>query len=281
MSITVIIPVKDRRDDLMRCLSSVDRSVLFYNTVHPTKKADIIVVDDKSNIDLRTVVSQFSNIVLIKNNGIGPGSARNTGLFAAKGEIVVFIDSDCTATEDWITLVDKELNENNIYALQGNPCLFDKRNKLGAYEEKLYMGMFSSYIRSNECIQIDTRNCAFRRSILNYYPAGLFIDDMKQAQAEARVVGNRLTKDSIKIIYRTNIKVYHKDPPSLIKSMQQKYRHGSGRIYIWEKCPSLSYLIVRYFWKPVFYYKVPFWYVIPTHLAFIWGYLLTKWQIND
>jgi hypothetical protein len=132
----------------------------------------------------------------------------------------------------------------------------------------------------NECTQIDTRNCAFRKKISTIFPLGPFIEDMKQAQAEARVLGNHLTRNKITILYSSDVLVFHKDPDSIWQAMRQKYRHGSGRVYVWDKCPTVNHLINRYFLTPILVYKVPFWYVFPTHLAFLCGYFISKLKIK-
>ena len=278
MNFSIVIPVRNRKDELKICLESVEKSIQFLNDNIPQGQHEIIVVDDRSAENLETVVSVYNNAILIKNNGSGPGAARNTGLLSAKGEIVSFIDSDCEASIDWLSKIYENFNGSDSIALQGNPCLYKKNNNYGSYEEKLYLGMFGRYISGGKCTQIDTRNCAFCKSILEMYSEGPFIDDMKQAQAEARVAGNRLTKDGVNIIYCSDVVVRHKDPSSLSVSIKHKYRHGSGRIYVWENTPSISHLLDRYFIKPIFQYKVPFWYVIPTHIAFLWGYFRKKAQ---
>jgi len=272
VKISVVIPVRNRMDELKTCLHSIEQSILYSNNMFPQGQFEIIVVDDRSTENIGSVVSLFDSAVLVKNNGSGPGAARNTGLLSAKGEIVSFIDSDCIAAIDWLVKIYAKLHGSNSIALQGNPCLYEKNNSYGSCEEKLYLGMFGRYINNDKCTQVDTRNCAFRKNILEIYPEGPFIDDMKKAQAEARVAGNRLTKDGVDIIYCSDVVIFHKDPSSLSISIKHKYRHGSGRIFVWENTPSIRHLLSRYFIKPIFTYKVPFWYVIPTHSAFLWGY---------
>lgn len=279
--VSVVIPVKNRQKDLLACVQSVKRS---YDSLFAQRKAyvelQLIVVDDHSDEDIAGALSSFSFVTVIKNTGIGPGAARNCGIVHAKFELVGFIDSDCVADKGWLLQVVTCFETHDVYAVQGNPCLFMKKNNpcLGRCEEKLYLGLFKSYVRGNFCTQIDTRNCAFRKTLPHKLGTDIFIVDMKKAQAEARVCGNNLVAKGIKILYVPNMLVYHKDPSSIINSMKQKMRHGSGRIYVWKKTPSFFHLFTRYYWNPIFKFGVPFWYVIPTHSAFIWGYFRAKWR---
>lgn len=277
--VSVIIPVKDRFSDLVKCVNSIYYSILSH--IEENKSNDnfeILVIDDYSASDISGIISQNKYVKIIKNYGIGPGAARNFGIKSAKYNFLGFIDSDCVASNDWISILIKSLSLTPEYILQGDPTLFQKtnNNKLGKYEELLYKGLFKTYLNSHYCFQVDTRNCAIKKELMQVFRENVFIEDMNQAQAEARVLGKDLNKMGIKIVYEPKLIVYHKDPPSLREAMIQKARHGSGRIYLWERTPSLKYFFIRYFWNPIFNFGVPFWYVIPTHLAFISGYFKAK-----
>jgi Glycosyl transferase family 2 len=58
-------------------------------------KLEVIVVDDGSTDDSRTIISRYDGRVrsLLKPNG-GQGSAMNAGLALSQGEIVLFLDAD-------------------------------------------------------------------------------------------------------------------------------------------------------------------------------------------
>jgi glycosyltransferase involved in cell wall biosynthesis len=56
---------------------------------------EIIVVDDGSTDNTRAEIrSDFPEINLVKLNGVGPGLARNAGVNASSGNILMFLDSD-------------------------------------------------------------------------------------------------------------------------------------------------------------------------------------------
>ena len=90
--ISVIIPTKNRKASLLRCLDSV-----FSQTLKPF---EVIVVDDGSSVDTsQFVLKQFPGTKFIKNEkSYGGAVARNQGATAAEGEYIAFIDSD----DEWL-----------------------------------------------------------------------------------------------------------------------------------------------------------------------------------
>src|ERR1700680_2779086 len=90
-SVTAIIPVFNRAAMVNRAIDSV-----LGQELSPEVKLDIIVVDDGSSDPLQKVLSNYgTRVVCIRHSrNRGAAAARNTGIKAAKGEYVAFLDSD-------------------------------------------------------------------------------------------------------------------------------------------------------------------------------------------
>jgi len=90
--VTVVIPVRDREDELTRCLAGLARM------------PRVIVVDDCSHdpAAIARVASGAGARVLRRTANGGPGAARNTGLAAADTPLVAFLDSDCVPGPGWL-----------------------------------------------------------------------------------------------------------------------------------------------------------------------------------
>ncbi len=85
MNISVIIPAYNRTKYLPRVIESVLSQTF--------KPFEVIVVDDGSNDDIKSVVLRYPvRYIYQKNSGVS--SARNRGVKEAKGEWVAFLDSD-------------------------------------------------------------------------------------------------------------------------------------------------------------------------------------------
>ena len=87
MLVSVIIPVYNRAGTIESAVDSV-----LSQTYRPL---EIIVVDDGSTDGTVDVLARYGEkIRLIRQDNQGPSGARNTGIKAATGEIISFLDSD-------------------------------------------------------------------------------------------------------------------------------------------------------------------------------------------
>jgi mycofactocin system glycosyltransferase len=94
--VTVVIPVRDRRAELARCLAGLGRT--------PGRLPRVIVVDDGSadRAGIADVAGRAGARVIRRAVNGGPGAARNTGLAAADTPLVAFLDSDCVPEPGWL-----------------------------------------------------------------------------------------------------------------------------------------------------------------------------------
>ena len=94
--ISVIIPARDATATLPDVLAAVaeQRSV---------DRFEVVVVDDGS-VDGTGELAAASSVVdrVVRQEGIGPGRARNAGATAASGRLLAFLDADCRPTPDWL-----------------------------------------------------------------------------------------------------------------------------------------------------------------------------------
>jgi GT2 family glycosyltransferase len=94
--ISVIIPARDATATLPDVLAGVaeQRSV---------DRFEVVVVDDGS-VDGTGELAAASAVVdrVVRQEGIGPGRARNAGAAAARGQLLAFLDADCRPTPDWL-----------------------------------------------------------------------------------------------------------------------------------------------------------------------------------
>ena len=124
--ISVVIPVYNVADYLSRCLESLRRQTLL--------DIEIICVNDGStdNSDeiIREQMKIDSRIQLIDKQNAGVAAARNTGIDAATGDMIVFLDPD-----DYLKLMRvREFMKRELIIMQ--TLLYMDRNRFLKYQSR-------------------------------------------------------------------------------------------------------------------------------------------------
>jgi len=96
-SVSVIVPVHNRREELERCLAALSsqRRDLF----------EVIVVDDGSTEDCAGVAERFGARFCRMPRRSGAAAARNHGSTLAGGDLLLFVDSDVVVQSDTVRRV--------------------------------------------------------------------------------------------------------------------------------------------------------------------------------
>ena len=97
MFISIIIPAYNVEKTILKCINSVKNQRY--------QKKEIIVVDDGSIDSTKNILKDTSRINVIFQKNRGPGAARNKGVTKAKGDLLLFLDSDCIIND--ISFLDK------------------------------------------------------------------------------------------------------------------------------------------------------------------------------
>lgn len=94
--VTVVIPAHNEEGYIERCLSSI------LAQEYPESRYETIVVNNNSTDATPEIARELG--VRVIDEPQGPvGKVRNTGANGARGEILLFLDSDCIAPSDWIS----------------------------------------------------------------------------------------------------------------------------------------------------------------------------------
>lgn len=93
--ISIVVPVYNAEATLEFCLESLARQSW------PAARREIIVVDNLSTDRSRQIAEKY-DVKIVECAFRGPAAARNTGVEAAHGEWVAFMDSDCIAGPRWL-----------------------------------------------------------------------------------------------------------------------------------------------------------------------------------
>lgn len=113
--ISVIVPVYNAEESIQRCLHSL--------TQQTYQNIEIVVVDDGSPDRSGDIAAQCaetdSRIVVIRQANGGASAARNTGIEAAKGEYLCFVDADDYVDDSYINNFAKGISPEVDMVFQG------------------------------------------------------------------------------------------------------------------------------------------------------------------
>jgi glycosyltransferase involved in cell wall biosynthesis len=104
--VSVVICAYNAERTMLPCLESLRR--LKYPNY------EIVIVDDGSRDRTAEIAMQFLEFRLIRQPNKGLSVARNVGLYAARGEIIAYTDSDCVVDPDWLTLMVRAMVEGGF-----------------------------------------------------------------------------------------------------------------------------------------------------------------------
>ncbi|MFH1791928.1 MAG: glycosyltransferase [Candidatus Omnitrophota bacterium] len=126
MRFSVIIPVFNRLKSVTRCLDMIMSQA--------RSDIEVIIIDNGSSDDTARVIPEtYPGLVFIHNNmNMGASFARNQGIRAAKGEYLIFVDSDAYPDRDFFSALDNILADlpGDIAAIapkilrQNDGCIF-------------------------------------------------------------------------------------------------------------------------------------------------------------
>ncbi|MGH7914511.1 MAG: glycosyltransferase family 2 protein [Candidatus Binataceae bacterium] len=104
--VSVVICAYNAERTMLPCLESLRR--LTYQNY------EVVIVDDGSRDRTAEIAMEFPEFRLIRQPNKGLSVARNVGLYAARGEIIAYTDSDCVVDPDWLTLMMRAIVEGGL-----------------------------------------------------------------------------------------------------------------------------------------------------------------------
>ncbi len=108
--VSIIVPIYNAQDHLRKCLDS-----LWLQTINSNQMEVLLINDGSSDGSEDICIEYVESCPIFKyvfQENAGPSSARNTGIFMAKGKYIMFLDADDTFNKDTVELVTKFFDKN-------------------------------------------------------------------------------------------------------------------------------------------------------------------------
>lgn len=171
--ISVIICSKNRVAALQKCLDAINTGEMVQ--VH----GELILVNNASTDSTRQAMEAYRDkcpfpVIVIDESGRGLSRARNAGLAAAQGEIIIFTDDDCYLKPGYLITASHAFDSGEFQYYGGRILLHDPTDSLYgcSLREDFYLIPPYKYIRPGT---VQGANLVLHRSVID--KVGLF-DEM-------------------------------------------------------------------------------------------------------
>ncbi len=193
---------------------------------------EVIVVDDGSTDSTPEIAREYADKVIVQANK-GPGVARNRGAKEAIGELIVFTDSDCVLTPQFITEIVKPLRDSDVVGSQGQygSCDDDIMSRFMHHE---LHERFRREIDLDNLYWVGTHSACYRKDV--FLGAGGFYEG-SFVRGEDLELSQRLTEDGHRMVLNPNALLHHHHPTTLRKYIASKYARAYWMIWFYKKYP--------------------------------------------
>ena len=165
-TLSVILPAYNCMNTIDECASSVLDAL--------PEGSELIIVDDGSQDGTREALAAYENrdnvrVILCRHKGAS--GARNTGLDAAKGEFVTFIDCDDALQEDFdiAQILSAADAHTDMYIFGIERFYFDGRREQWTVNDRIYpdtSAFADEYIRTRRLMIYSNCNKFYRRRVI-------------------------------------------------------------------------------------------------------------------
>lgn len=225
---SVVVPAFQAADVVGLCVRALSEQSM------DRTRYEIIVVDDGSTDDTAGVAREAGadQVVCIPHGG--PSVARNAGIEAARGEIVLFTDADCEPGPDWLARMTAPFTDAEVMGVKGT--YRTRQTALMARLTQLEFEIRYERMATLSSIDfIDTYAAAYRRELL--VRDGAFDPVFPPTSAEDVELSFRLARAGHKFVFAPTAWVWHRHSTSLWRYLERKARFGYWRALLYIRYP--------------------------------------------
>lgn len=229
--VSVVVPVYNSSASLERLLLSLVRQT-------GNNDFEVVIVDDGSKDCPEKIVEKFKPQLSLKflmhQRNRGPAAARNTGIKAALGDIIVFTDADCAPEPDWLQKMVAPFADKEVTGVKG--IYKTRQTDVWAQLAQLEFAERYELLESQSDIDfIDTYSGAYRRSDLLAVEG--FSEDFVAADNEDVDLAFRVKKLGGRFVFVNDAAVFHTHREGLLNYAKLKFRRGFWRMKVYFNHP--------------------------------------------
>lgn len=196
-SVSVVVPTRARPESLRRCLEALDAQTL--------QPLEVIVAEDEA--------------------GEGPAAARNAGVRAAHGDVVLFTDDDCEPEAGWAAALAAAVLESGVACGRTLPAPGSGPAVVASQAITNHLQAWAQRPGSPSAGFAPTSNLGARRSLLAELP---FDEAFPAAAGEDRDWAERATSRGLAPQVTPAAVVLHRPELGAAAFLRQQLRYGRG-----------------------------------------------------
>ncbi len=123
----------------------------------------MILVDDGST-DKTAEIAEAYSVTVIKQENRGPAAARNLGARKARGTIILFTDSDCVPSANWLKTMLEPFNEPDVMGVKG-AYICNEKNAIARFVQMEFEYKYQLMAARERIDFIDTYSAAYRKDL--------------------------------------------------------------------------------------------------------------------
>jgi O-antigen biosynthesis protein len=238
---SVVVATLDRPADLRNCLG-------YIRCQDSARAIEIVVVDNHPDSGLTPpVLEDFPDVVLVNESRRGLAYARNAGILAASGELIVMTDDDVVAPPDWLEKLLAPFARLDVATVTGNVLplelethaqrLFEVYGGLGRGFERqeVNAGWFERCKWAVPTWRLGaSANAAFRAKIFAEPEVGLMREalgpGMPSGVGEDTYLFYKVLKAGYTMVYEPGAYVWHRHRRDMDSLRKQLYDYSKGHV---------------------------------------------------
>ncbi len=225
MYFSVVVPTFSRPDEVSELLTSL--------VEQQDKNFEVIIADGSPDDSVGNVIQKFKDklqLIYLYKKALGISESRNWGVENAKGDFVVFFDSDCVIPPQYFTEVKKFLLAHPLDAYGGPDKAsenFNSKQKAISYAMTSFFTTGGIRGRKSHVGQYQPRsfNMGIKRQVFNELKGFSGLKVSEDIDLSIRLKKNGFHSGLIENAY-----VFHKRRSTFYKFFRQVFSFGSGRI---------------------------------------------------
>jgi len=163
--VSVVVACRNEEQNLLQLLDSLS------SQCYASGLFEVLVVDDNSEdktADIAINYKGLNNIRVISNSGNGKKKAVMSGVQAARGDLVVTTDADCTMGKQWLATIVSFYLENGCDLIIMPVRLPGGHGFLSSFQEIEFMslqGVTAGAVEAGNAVMCNGANLAFRKQV--------------------------------------------------------------------------------------------------------------------